>query len=145
MESLMHFHIHLLHPKLVHFPIALFISAMGLEALSLISKKESLHRSAVHMYILAALVSPVVVLTGLQDAEHIHLNHPILTTHRNFALLTMGGSLISLPVLWFVREKNFKVFRILFLIFTLIIVIFVTIAAYNGGRMVYEYGVGMEE
>ena len=118
---------------------------MGLEALSLISKKESLHRSAVHMYILAALVSPVVVLTGLQDAEHIHLNHPILTTHRNFALLTMGGSLISLPVLWFVKEKNFKTFRILFLIFTIIIVTFVTIAAYNGGRMVYEYGVGMEE
>ena len=90
MESLMHFHIHLLHPKLVHFPIALFTSAMGLEVLSLCFKKESLHRTAVHIYILAALISPLVVLTGLQDAQHLHLNHPVLTIHRNFALLTMG-------------------------------------------------------
>ena len=145
MENILHFHIQLLHPKLVHFPIALFTSAMGLEVLSLLSKKESLHRTAVHIYILAALVSPLAVLTGLQDAEHLHLSHPILTTHRNFALLTMGGSLISLLVLWFVKEKNFKAFRILFLMFTLIIVTFVTIAAYNGGRMVYEYGVGTEK
>ena|SRR3989338_4548701 len=144
MEKLLDFHIHLLHPKLIHFPIALFLSAMGLEVLSLILKKDNLHRTALHIYILAALITPLAVLTGLQEAKHINLNHPILTTHKNFALLTMWGSLASLPILWFVR-KNTKVFRIVFLIFTLIIVIFVTIAGHNGGRMVYEYGVGVEK
>jgi uncharacterized membrane protein len=144
MEKLLDFHIHLLHPKLIHFPIALFLSAMGLEVLSLVFNKESLHRTALHIYVLAALTTPLAVLTGLQDAKHIHLNHPILTVHKNFAFLTMWGSLASLPILWLIR-KNAKVFRVVFLIFTLIIVTFVTITGHNGGRMVYEYGVGVEE
>lgn len=144
MEKLLDFHIHLLHPKLIHFPIALFLSAMGLEVLSLVIKKESLHRTALHIYILAALTTPLAVLTGLQDAKHIHLNHPILTIHQNFAFLTMWGSLASLLIFWFIR-KNAKVFRSVFLIFALLIVTFVSITGYNGGRMVYEYGVGVEE
>lgn len=144
MEKLLDFHIHLLHPKLIHFPIALFLSAMGLEVLSLVFNKESLHRTALHIYVLAALTTPLAVLTGLQDAKHIHLNHPILTVHKNFAFLTMWGSLASLPILWLIR-KNAKVFRVVFLILTLVIVTFVTITGHNGGRMVYEYGVGVEE
>ena len=150
MEKLLDFHIHLLHPKLIHFPIALFISAMGLEMLSLVfefasgGRKDTLHRTALHIYTLAALMTPLAVLTGLQDAGHLHLNHPVLNTHKTFALLTMWGSLVSLPILWFLR-KHIKMFRILFLVFTLIIVTFVTIAGHNGGRMVYEYGVGVEK
>ncbi len=144
MERLLDFHIHLLHPKLIHFPIALFLSAMGLEVLSLVFKKESLHRTALHIYILATLTTPLAVLTGLQDANHIHLNHPILTIHKNFAFLTMWGSFTSLPILWLVR-KNARILRIVFLVFILVIAAFVTITGHNGGRMVYEYGVGVEE
>lgn len=144
MERLLDFHIHLLHPKLIHFPIALFLSAMGLEVLSFVFRKEVLHRTALHIYILATLITPLAVLTGLQDANHLHLNHPILTIHERFGLLTMWVSLASLPVLWLVR-KNAKILRIVFLVFTLVIVIFVTITGHNGGRMVYEYGVGVEE
>ena len=144
MEKLLDFYIHLLHPKLIHFPIALFLSAMGLEVLSLVFNKESFHRTALHIYILATLITPLAILTGLQDAKHIHLNHPVLTTHKNFALLTMWVSLASLPILWLIRKKE-KILRIVFLVFTLGIVTFVTIAGHNGGRMVYEYGVGVEE
>jgi uncharacterized membrane protein len=143
MGQLLDFHIYLLHPKLIHFPIALFMSAMGLEALSLVFNKDNLHRTALHIYILATLVAPLAVLTGLQEAQYLHLTHPVLTTHKTFALLTMWGSLASLPILW-VLKKNIKMFRIVFLIFTLIIATFVTIAGHNGGRMVYEYGVGAE-
>ena len=92
-------YVQLLHPKVIHFPIALFIGAMGMEVLSLILKKDNLHRTALHMYILATVITPFAVLTGLQEAEHLHLSHPILTIHRNFALLTMWGSLVSLPIL----------------------------------------------
>ena len=145
MENLLRFHIHLLHPKLVHFPIALFLSAMGLDVLSLIFKKENLHMTPLHIYILATLVAPFVLLTGLQDAEHIHLNHPILTIHMRFALLTMWSSLLSLPILWFVNQRSRKVYRIIFLMVTLLIATFVTITGHNGGRMVFEYGVGIEE
>ena len=145
MDSLNHFHVHLLHPKMVHFPIALFIGAMGMELLSLILKKERLHRTALDMYILATTITPFVVLTGLQEAAHLHLNHPVLTVHKNFGLLTMWTSLISLPIFWIVNRQNRKIFRVVFLAFLLVIVTLVTVAGHNGGRMVYEYGVGMEE
>ena len=148
-------HVHLLHPKVIHFPIALFLGAMGMEALSLIfsttggsasgEKKDNLHRTAFHMYILATVITPFVVLTGLQEAEHLHLSHPILTIHKNFALLTMWGSLVSLPILWLAKKKGEKVLRIVFIVFLLMLATFVSVTGYNGGRMVYEYGVGVEQ
>ena len=138
-------YIQLVHPKVIHFPIALFIGAMGMEALSIISKKDNLHRTALHMYIFAAIITPFVVLTGLQEAEHLHLSHPILTMHRNFALLTMGVSLVSLPIFWLAKKESEKVLRIVFIFFLLMLVGFVSITGYNGGRMVYEYGVGVDQ
>ena len=138
-------YVQLLHPKVIHFPIALFIGAMGMEALSLILKKDNLHRTALHMYIFATVITPFVVLTGLQEADHLHLHHPVLTIHKNFALLTMWGSLGSLLLLWLAKKKGEKILRITFIIFLLILATFVSIVGYNGGRMVYEYGVGMEQ
>ena len=138
-------YVQLLHPKVIHFPIALFIGAMGMEALSLILKKDSLHRTALHMYIFATVITPFVVLTGLQEADHLHLHHPVLTIHKNFALLTMWGSLVSLPILWLAKKKGEKVLKIVFIVFLLMLAAFVSVTGYNGGRMVYEYGVGMEQ
>ena len=138
-------YIQLVHPKVIHFPIALFIGAMGMEALSLISKKDNLHRTALHMYIFATIITPLVVLTGLQEAEHLHLSHPILTMHRNFALLTMWVSLVSVPMLWLAKKKGEKILRIVFIVFLLMLATFVSIAGHNGGRMVYEYGVGVDQ
>ncbi len=145
MDILSALYIQGMHPRSVHFPIALFISAMGLDVLSLFLKKENLHRTAVHMYVLATLVTPLVVLTGLSEAEHLHLHHPVLNLHKTFALLTMSTSFISLPILWIVKKKNAKAFRTTFFLFALLSVIFVSITGYNGGRMVYEYGVGVEQ
>ena len=145
MEILNQFHVHLLHPKVIHFPIALFLGAMGMEVLSLIFKKDNLHLTALHMYIFATFITPLVVLTGLQEAEHLHLSHPILNIHRNFALLTMWGSLVSLPILWLAKKRGEKVLRIVFIVFLLMLATFVSFTGYNGGRMVYEYGVGTKQ
>ena len=76
---------------------------------------------------------------------HLKLHHPILDIHRKFALLTMGGSLMTLPILWLMYKKNKTMFRVAFFICAFAIVTFVLITAYNGGRMVYEYGVGVEQ
>ena len=139
------FYFHLLHPKLVHFPIAFFIGALGLEIIALMFKNENLHRSALTLYVAAALITPVVVWSGLEEAEHLNLHHPILDLHRRFALLTMWGALITLPVFWIIHRRSKNIFRVIFLVCAVMIVAFVTMAGHNGGRMVYEYGVGVEE
>jgi uncharacterized membrane protein len=134
-----------LHPKLVHFPLALFVTALGFDAVSLLFKNEGLHKTALNMYVLAALVTPLVVRTGMWEAERLNLSHPILESHRTFALWTMWLSLMSLPVLWSFKKWLPKYFRMLFVLFLIGVAGAVTLAGHNGGRMVYEYGVGVEE
>ncbi|HBR15235.1 MAG TPA: hypothetical protein DD723_06810 [Candidatus Omnitrophica bacterium] len=134
-----------LHPKVVHFPIALFTTAIVFDVLGFIFRKEDLHKTAEHIYVFAALLTPIVVRTGLWEEERLHLSHPVLDKHRMFALWTMWVSLMSLPVLWFVKKELSRYCRVMFPIFLLVVVTCVTMAGHNGGRMVYEYGAGIEE
>ena len=134
-----------LHPMIVHFPIALFLIALALEILGFITKKETFHQSALTLYVIAALMTPLVVRTGIWEATKIGLSHPLLDKHRTFALWTMWTSLMSLPLLWLIKKEASKYFRILFLMFLIATSILVSIGADKGGRMVYEYGIGVEE
>ncbi len=134
-----------IHPKVVHFPIALFMTALGLDLASFIFKKEGLHKTALHIFILAALIAPLVVRTGIWEETRLHLNHPLLDLHRQFALRTMWTSLMSLPVLWLIKKKAPQFFRTFFMILLIGVAVFVTLAGHYGGRMVYEYGVGIQE
>ncbi|VAX35536.1 hypothetical protein MNBD_UNCLBAC01-2147 [hydrothermal vent metagenome] len=134
-----------LHPKLVHFPIALFVSALIFDLLSFITKKESLHKTALSMYVFAAFLTPVVIRTGIWEVERISLNHPILDKHKQFASYTMWLSLMSLPILWVVKKEFSKLFRPIFFLLLLGVVSCVGITGHEGGTMVYEYGVGIEE
>jgi len=134
-----------LHPMVVHFPIALFITALSFDVASLIFKNPHWHRTAVHIYICAALLTPLVLRTGINEAERVHLNHPILDQHRRYALWTMWTALASLPVLYVMKEKGSKFFRVVFLVFCLSVVGLVSFTADKGGILVFEYGIGIEE
>ena len=132
-----------LHPKMVHFPVALFMVALFFELLSLLFKKEAFHKIAVSIYVFAALVTPLVVYTGLWEADRLRLHHPVLTQHKTFALWTMWTALASLPLLWFLRKKSVRSSGVFFLFLLIGLAVFVTITSYYGGEMVYEYGVGV--
>ena len=136
-----------LHPALVHFPVALFVSALLMEAASFLPhrKKESFHRSAIHLYGLACILAPLAVWTGLEEAEQEHLKHPVVDLHRNLALATLWVSWVGALSLGLVYKRFSKYFRPIFVIFILSTAALVTMAAYNGGRLVYEYGIGVEE
>ena len=133
-----------LHPMVVHFPIALFITSLVFEIVSLVSTSQNLHKAAIYMYVTAALVTPLIVRTGMEEAAKIGLNHPILTQHRQYALWLMWTSLMSLPVLWFTDQWLKKYFKVLFIAFLIASAIFVSFTGDKGGRMVFEYGIGVE-
>jgi uncharacterized membrane protein len=134
----------LLHPKVVHFPIALFMSALGFEIASLLFRREGWHQTALHISMLALCVTPCVIYTGLMEEERLHLNHPLLDRHRFFAFATLYTALGSLPVLWFLRKRYQKYFRKIFVVVLILCGTWVFLAGHYGGRMVYEYGVGIE-
>ena len=132
-----------LHPKLVHFPIALFVTALIFETLSRLTKKTLLSEAAILVYCFAAALTPIVVYTGLSEQTRLHLNHPVLTQHKNFGFLTMWISVGSLPLLWLMRKASEKIFRNFFFLLLLILTLSVTCTAYFGGKMVYEYSAGV--
>lgn len=135
-----------LHPALVHFPVALFVSALLMEVASFLPhrKKDAFHRSAVHLYVLACVLAPLAVWTGLKEAAQEHLKHPVVNLHRNFALTTLWVSWAGAVLLGLVHKRFQKYFRLVFVVFILLTAALVTLAAYNGGRLVYEYGIGVE-
>lgn len=137
-----HFH---LHPVVVHFPIALFITGLGLEIVAIGFKKESLHRVAFVNFVLAVLGSVVASITGWFEAEHLHLvSHPVFNTHRLFGFLTAGLGVVALALLGPLKRRSDRWFRFLLLIALIWVVSLVSIGAYYGGRLVYEYGIGVE-
>lgn len=106
-----------LHPKLVHFPIALFVTALGFEIFALLFRKERLHQTALYIFVVAAFMSVGVVFSGIWEQNRLHLNHPLLNHHRSMALWTMGFSLGALPVLWISKVFLPKYFRFISLLF----------------------------
>lgn len=135
-------HLHL-HPLIVHFPIALFITALGAEILSLIFKKDTLHKVAYCNYFFGILGAITAVLAAWWDGET--LKHPVFYTHKNFAYWTTWIALGSGLILPLVKRKSKKAFRIIFFIFLILIASLISITGYYGGKLVYEYGVGVEE
>ncbi len=133
--------LHPLHPRFVHFPIALIFSAMGMQALGMLLNKDSLRNGAWLMFILAIISMPIVVLTGFWEERHMHLNHPVLTLHKRLALTVLWFSMAIFPILWLLRSN--RIFHTLFLSALIIISILIGLAAHQGGRMVFEYGVGV--
>lgn len=143
LSLLSQFHI---HPILVHFPIALFISALGLEMLAFAFKRERLQDVAWINFILAVLITPFVVMTGLWEVRHLRLSHRIADIHKIFAFWTWGLSSILAIGLWLIKKRlSKKLFKIFFFVSLILIAVLVSISGYYGGRLVYEYGVGVEE
>ena len=135
-------HLHL-HPLIVHFPIALFITALGAEILSLIFKKNTLHKVAYCNYFFVILGAITAVLSAWRD--NMFLKHPVFYTHRNLAYITLIVASISGIILLLIKRKSERLLRIIFFIFLILIASLVSLTAYYGGKLVYEYGIGVEE
>ena len=134
-----------LHPKLVHFPIALMFSAALMQVLGLVFKKEIWRSAAWTMFVMATVAMPIVALSGLWEADRLHLHHPVLEEHKQWAFAALFSSLAAVPVLWFLKSKNNKAFQALFLAVVLGVSFLLASAAHEGGEMVYEYGVGVSK
>ncbi|MFZ2269469.1 MAG: DUF2231 domain-containing protein [Azonexus sp.] len=130
------------HPALVHFPIALTITATLLMlAASRRSADPLLVPSARLLLRLAAGTAVVAAIFGwqaFQSVEHDAAGHLVMLSHRNWALSSTAGLLLA--TIWDAFGHAAQRHLVLVLL-TLSAGIVVT--AWLGGEMVYRHGIGV--
>jgi uncharacterized membrane protein len=141
------FDVTLLHPKVVHFTIALFSVAVQFDLIGMIFKKEYFHNAAWLNLIFASAAGIVTVLTGLlAEANVVHNDaaHGIMETHETIGFFVLGAILILL--IWRLVLKGkfpYKTSYIYMIIAAAGVGLMFT-GAYYGGEMVYTHGVAVK-
>ncbi len=139
-----------IHPMIVHFPIALLLTATLISFLAVLFKKkrEELKIVLYWIMILGAISVLAALFSGLyEDARgvvHDDTIHKIMEVHKRLGFIITSA--FVLITLWFVIRKRTIQYRelliiTLFLIATSSVLIY---SAYLGGKMVYEEGTGVK-
>jgi uncharacterized membrane protein len=133
------------HPLLVHFPIGLLLTALGVDLLALTLRRPALHRVALWNLALGTLGAAAAVWSGYQAAEiakHTFEIHQVMELHRKLGLATLvlGGVLVA----WRLWKRDRLSFRVRTMMLALMVAMAGTLGygAHLGGRLVYEFGVG---
>ncbi|MBI3358071.1 MAG: DUF2231 domain-containing protein [Nitrospirae bacterium] len=142
-----------LHPLFVHFPIALFLSALGMEALAVALRREKCHTVATWMLYLGTASALLTVLTGL-GAEfslaalhaqgHDAPGHDYIHIHRRWMITTtLFGVGLSCYLYWINTKEKWSTHRWVLLIGFLMLAMLTALGADRGARLVYEFGTGV--
>jgi len=144
-----------LHPMVVHFPIALILSAAGFDAACLVFRRFLwLDRTATALLTLGGVALGAAYLAGERAAEAAApitgIAQGVLADHEDLALLTLWATgaavILRLFVTWLGRddlEVNLGIFRLASLVVVFGAAVLVILTAYHGGQLVYDYGVGV--
>ncbi len=133
------------HPLIVHFPIALILTALVLDLLAVSLNKPHLHRIALWNLSLGTLGAGVAVLTGLQAAEvakHSFEIWQVMEWHERLGITTLILGLMVVAWRWWKRDQFSRRARLLVLAVMMVMASTLGLGGYLGGRMVYEFGVG---
>ncbi len=138
-----------LHPPVVHFAIALTITGILFEVLYFIFRLKSLKHAGFWTFMFGVIAVWVAMLTGDQAAELVEDNvygtaKELLENHEEIGEIlpwiftVLGG----MRLFMFFREIKFL--RLIFLVLGLLSIGLVGYQGNLGGKMVYEYGVGVK-
>jgi len=139
-----------LHPKIVHFPIALLSIYAMLEIAGILLKKESVNKCALLLLCLGVAASFFAVLSGNDAFSAFQLwtkeSTDVLNEHQKYATFLLWFSLIICALRFFLTlKKKFKGYKkFVFLIFSLIILFLVYQTGEHGGKLVAKFGIGTE-
>ena len=133
------------HPLVVHFPIALLLTAFLLDGLGMIFRRPGLHRVALWNLCLGTVGAVAAVLTGLEASEiakHTFEIHRVMERHEQLGIATAISAGILTIARLLLRDRLNAWLRGASQIILAGIVITLAYGAHLGGRLVYEFGVG---
>jgi uncharacterized membrane protein len=137
-----------LHPALIHFPIVLLIAGFVLDVLSTVLKKDSLRVSGWWCLLVGGLSLTAAIASGIYAANtagHNDVSHTIMDRHKQVAY--MAAALFGLLLVWRGLKRTMLPETVIQLTMYYAIGVFAVgtmiYGAHLGGRLVYEYGVGV--
>lgn len=138
---------HLFHPALVHFSIALLVLGGLMEAAGLFARSDGSTRFGGTLVVLGTLSLVPTLITGFLAANSVTPEGSsataMLARHERNGLILLG---------WFVGLQFWKAWnrgrlpdgqRQLYALFLLVGVLLVAYSAWLGGALVYGYGLGV--
>ena len=139
-----------IHPKVVHFPIALLTTYSILEIIGIFFNKEFIKKSALLVLCLGVVTSLFAVLTGNQAATNfIYWNDDslaLLNDHQTSAtyLLWFSAIVCGLRIFALIRKKFAGWREYVFIVFAIIILFIVFMTGSYGGDLVKKFGIGTD-
>ena len=139
-----------IHPKVVHFPVALLITYSLLEIIGIAFNKEFISKSALLILCLGVVTAFFAVLTGNQAASEFDFwnekSNALLNEHQTYAtyLLWFSAIICGLRIFVVLKKKFTGIFKYIFILIALIMIIIVYQTGMHGGDLVKKFGVGTE-
>jgi uncharacterized membrane protein len=131
-----------LHVVIVHFPIALALSAALADILYAITKKAALKNAGLYCLVLAAIAAIPTVMTGWERLESLQANLPadilsIADTHKDCALISLSLLIIAAAVRISQRNNLSRWWLAGYVILMLLIVGFISATGSYGGMLTH--------
>ena len=143
-----------LHPRIVHFPVSLFILYFFLEAFGILLKKKYLSKTAYIILIAGIVTAVTAVLTGNQAHEAAkmilsgknNLLNGMIEQHEQNATITLWYFFAILILrTYFITKKKFESnWKYIFIPLGLAGCYLIYITGIHGGELVFKYGIGTQ-
>ena len=143
------FDLSLIHPMIVHFPIALLIVGFLSDLLGLIFKKDFFSRTGFYLLILGTIGVVAAYLTGTSAGEGITEAGTLkqaLETHENAGELALWIMVFAaLFRIALVFTKKYKgVFQLIGLLIFFVGVLSIARTGFYGGELVFKHAAGVQ-
>lgn len=139
-----------IHPKIVHFPIALLTTYSILEIVGIAFNREFFLKSALLVLCLGVVTSLLAVFTGNEAASNFIFwtdeSLVLLNNHQTSAtyLLWISAIVCGLRIFLVLKKKFVGWVKYLFIVFAIIILFIVFKTGTYGGDLVKKYGIGTD-
>jgi len=139
-----------IHPKVVHFPVALLTTYSLLEIIGIAFNKEFISKTALLILCIGVVAAFFAVLTGNQAAADFKFwtedSNALLSGHQTYATYLLWFSAIICGLrIFIVLKKKFNGFiKYLFILFAVVILFLVYETSMHGGDLVKKYGIGTD-
>ncbi len=136
------------HPIMVHFAVALLLTATALLTWSLARGRTSADQTTVVSGRLVLWIGLAAILltvaAGLQayySVGHDAPSHAAMTDHRNWGFGALAAFLVAGALSWTQRKASLSVRDVVLLLASSGVLL---VTAYKGGELVYRYGLGVQ-